>query len=164
MNFKDFNASISKQFVSMINTGLFQAEIDKDKLWELYLASFPEGTNPIYKTRREYDCSCCRHFIRNAGAIVTVRESKLVSIWDIQIGGVYQIVADAVLLQPGFDNPTPDTDGGHGKVFGWNDSIVVVLQSGQRLPAVHSKNVRQVNRLPRSDYCVPVPEGLYGYC
>lgn len=55
---------------------------------------------------------------------------------------------------PGDFDLTTDTDGGHGGVFGWNDPIVVVLQSGQRFPAVHSKDVRQGTSITRSDFTV----------
>ena len=39
--------------------------VDKDEMYNLYLDSFPVGTNAIYRTRREHDCSCCRGFIKN---------------------------------------------------------------------------------------------------
>ena len=34
---------------------LFETDADKDRLWDIYLNSFPDGTNPIYKVRREYE-------------------------------------------------------------------------------------------------------------
>ena len=34
--------------------------VSKDALWDTYLASFPEGSNPVYKTRTEHDCQCCK--------------------------------------------------------------------------------------------------------
>jgi hypothetical protein len=53
-----------------------------DKLWDAYLAAFPAGTNPIYRERTDHDCSCCRHFVKNLGAVVTIVEGEVVSIWD----------------------------------------------------------------------------------
>lgn len=63
---------------------------------------------------------------------------------------------NAVALQPRLNNATPDADGGSGVVFGWNHDVVVVLFAGQRLPAVHSKNVRQENRITKPDCSVLV--------
>ena len=63
---------------------LFVSKISSDVIWETYLTSFPEGTNPIYKERREFDCNCCRHFIKSVGNIITI-DSNLnkTTIWDM---------------------------------------------------------------------------------
>lgn len=74
---------------------LFRVQLDKDKLWELFLKSFPEGTNPIFRKRTEHDCSCCRSFIKNIGDLVAIRNGELVSIWDCA-AGEYQPVVDAL--------------------------------------------------------------------
>lgn len=62
----------------------FVTDIDPDELWKTYLASFPEGTNPIFRERTEHDCNCCKSFIRRYGSIVTVSpfDGAMVSIWD----------------------------------------------------------------------------------
>jgi hypothetical protein len=96
MDFKEFAKAISVQFEKMSKTGLYRSSITKDAIWDLYLASFPEGTNPINKTRTEYDCRSCRSFMRAAGTIVTIVDNKLVTLWDIEIGGEYQIVCNAL--------------------------------------------------------------------
>lgn len=52
-------------------------------LFEDYLAAFPAGSDPVYKTTTEHDCRCCRHFIRRAGNVVTVGEDgRLRTVWD----------------------------------------------------------------------------------
>ena len=75
---------------------LFRTNVEKDLLWETYLNSFPEGTNLIYRERGEYDCNCCRQFIRTIGNVVAIIDNKLVSIWDIIIPNepVFQTIAN----------------------------------------------------------------------
>jgi hypothetical protein len=46
-----------------------------------YLAAFPEGTNPIFKTRTEHDCSCCKQFIRNFGRTFAIIDGRRVTVW-----------------------------------------------------------------------------------
>lgn len=86
MEFKNFVSLLQEYFkeISKDVTHLFEVEADKDELWELYLNSFPSGTNEIFRERREYDCSACRQFIRNAGNIVVVKNNELKTIWDFQ--------------------------------------------------------------------------------
>lgn len=68
MEFKNMKQRMIEHFDSSIGSNyLFEVELDKDELWNLYLDSFPEGANPIFRERRYYDCSCCRHFIKNIG-------------------------------------------------------------------------------------------------
>lgn len=79
---KALQAQLNKMTESSKN--LFRVAVDSDKLWELYLASFPEGTNEILKERRQYDCQHCKQFVRNNGNIVSIEsDNKIVSIWDI---------------------------------------------------------------------------------
>lgn len=96
--FTDFKKAVAKQWKSMQAAGqLFVTDIDKDELCNLYLNSFPEGTNLVYRERREYDCNCCKQFIRAVGGVVAIDEdNNLISLWDIQVGGYYQPVVEAL--------------------------------------------------------------------
>lgn len=96
MVFKKFKEAVQKQFSQMAKHTLFFVKVDKDEFWEKYLDSFPPEVNKKFRERREYDCQTCRRFIRPAGHIVAVIKGKRVSIWDIDIGGEYQKVADAL--------------------------------------------------------------------
>jgi hypothetical protein len=76
---------------------LYEAAVDKDTLWNLYLDSFPPGANEIYRERREHDCSCCRHFIKNFGNVVVLKGNKIHTIWDFITGDdAYQTVVNAL--------------------------------------------------------------------
>lgn len=100
MEFKSFRDQIEAQYDKLQATGnLYTVQIDKDQLWEHYLASFPAGSNPIYRERTDHDCSTCKTFIRNIGPVVAIIDDKLVSVWDIDAPNVdleYLEVAQAM--------------------------------------------------------------------
>lgn len=95
-NYHNFVLAIQKQLTKMAKTGLFEVAADKDVVWNHYLDSFPAGTNLMFRERREYDCNCCKQFIRDVGRVVTFVDGKRVSIWDIKVDGYYQTVVDAL--------------------------------------------------------------------
>ena len=72
--------------------------MDTEELYNLYLDSFPAGTNEIYRERREYDCSCCRHFIRDIGNVASIKNGELHTIWGINpvSDDKYNVVAAAL--------------------------------------------------------------------
>lgn len=94
--FIEFKKAVQIQFDKMSAVGLYQTDVNKEDLWETYLASFPEGTNKIFRERSFHDCTCCKQFIRACGSTVSIIDGKLVSIWDINIDNYYQDVADAM--------------------------------------------------------------------
>lgn len=96
---KDFSVlrdAITARFNEMLKQPVFEAAIDRDFIWELYLDSFPEGTNPIFRQRTEHDCSCCRNFVKNMGGAVNIVNGQIQTIWDVQVGGQYQPVVDTL--------------------------------------------------------------------
>ncbi len=99
MNFEVFSKAVAVQYNKIAQGELYYVEVDRDELYTLYLASFPEGSNPIYKTRTEHDCSCCKQFIRNTGHVVGFVDGKMQSIWDVEVDHLepnFQVVADAL--------------------------------------------------------------------
>lgn len=92
-NYHNFVLATQKQLTKMAKTGLFEVAADKDVVWNHYLDSFPAGTNLMF---REYDCNCCKQFIRDVGRVVTFVDGKRVSIWDIKVPGYYQAVVDSL--------------------------------------------------------------------
>lgn len=98
--FRDFVKAIQKnlQQMSKDSSRLFTVNVDTEELYNLYLDSFPAGTNEIYRERREYDCSCCRHFIRDIGNVASIKNGELHTIWGINpvSDDKYNVVAAAL--------------------------------------------------------------------
>ena len=84
MSFETFATAVHARFSVMSEQELFTT-VSGDALWDAYLASFPEGTDPIYKTHTELTCNCCRNFIRNIGPAVAIIDGKLTSVWGLPV-------------------------------------------------------------------------------
>ena len=84
MSFHSFHHKFMGHFDAMTKdaAALYRVDFDPDELWNLYLDSFPDGTNPIYRVRREFDCSCCRHFIKTMGGVIALNGNEIETIWD----------------------------------------------------------------------------------
>ncbi len=101
MEFIEMRDRLLKNFNEMAKdaTHLFEVEVDKDELWNLYLNSFPAGKNEVYRERRWHDCSCCRQFIKAIGNAVVLKNNVIHTIWDFRTDDdTYQPVLDALSL------------------------------------------------------------------
>lgn len=100
MPFHDFHKKFLDHFNSMTKNAaaLYRVNFDPDELWNLYLDSFPAGTNHVYRVRCEFDCSCCRHFIKTMGGVVAINGNEIETIWDFDTTSpeCYQPVVDAL--------------------------------------------------------------------
>ena len=99
MEFTEMRDMLMDHFNEMVKDvdHLFEVAVDKDKLWNLYLDSFPAGTNEIYRERREHDCSCCKQFIKSIGNAVVIKDNKIETIWDFKTNDTtYQPVLNAL--------------------------------------------------------------------
>jgi hypothetical protein len=84
MEFREFNELLMSHVENMTKDVeyLFVVDVDPYSVWNTYLASFPPGTNEIFRERREFDCSCCRQFVKALGNVVAIKDNKVTSIWD----------------------------------------------------------------------------------
>ena len=60
MTFDQFAKAIRTKWEQMKKREVFIIDAEKDTIWDVYLNSFPEGTNPIFRERTEHDCNCCK--------------------------------------------------------------------------------------------------------
>lgn len=72
--------------------------LDNRALEKVYIKAFPEGTNPIFKTNTEHECSCCFNFIRNIGNVIAINaDGKVSTVWDVAgAPAPYDVVAAAL--------------------------------------------------------------------
>lgn len=97
MEFKNVKNLLAENFARISATNrFFETDIDKDYLWNLYLDSFPKGTNPIYRERRYYDCSACRQFIRNIGGAVYIDDN-------LNLHSIFEFDTHSTTFQPVMD-------------------------------------------------------------
>lgn len=89
MNFEDLRVALKKHVDEMMETYglLYEVDLDKDSLWNTYLDVIPPEHNKIYKSRREYDCSTCRHFVKGIGNVVAIKKDSdgkfiIETVWD----------------------------------------------------------------------------------
>lgn len=82
--FDTFHVKMHEHVDEMLESAnaLFVVDTDSDRLWELYLKSFPDGSNPVFRTRTEHDCSSCRHFVKAFGNVVMIHNNVITTIWD----------------------------------------------------------------------------------
>jgi hypothetical protein len=99
MEFVELREKLRKHVAEMLSyvDNLFVVDIDKNVFYNLYLGSFPAGTNTLFRNRKEFDCSACRHFIKSFGNVVKIVDQTITTIWDFDAGDKkYQPVLDAL--------------------------------------------------------------------
>jgi hypothetical protein len=81
-NFQKFAQLIHARYTALAKHELFVVGTDKHAISDTYLAAFPPGTNPVYKTNTEHDCTCCKNWLRNLGNVVAIVDGELMTVWD----------------------------------------------------------------------------------
>jgi len=83
----------------------YRTDADKEKIVEIYREGFPEGTNPIFNERREYDCNTCFHFLRNMGQVVdengkSILRASMTYPLDVVLSKVADYVEGCNIVEP----------------------------------------------------------------
>lgn len=82
-----FQKAVQKQFNKMMETGkLYKSVISGDSIWELYLSSFKDGDDPVFRDPESstHNCNHCKNFFRRYGNIVAITEDNtLMTIFDV---------------------------------------------------------------------------------
>ncbi len=95
-DFHDFATRVHQRFVELSKGELFTG-LSHEGIFEHYLAAFPGGSNPIYKTRTEHDCSCCKNFVRHLGRVVSIDGGEIRTVWQVTgLESPYREVAEAM--------------------------------------------------------------------
>lgn len=83
-DFPAFARIVASTFQRLVKGGsVFVAGVTGDDIYTTYLASFPEGTDPIFKKRSEHDCGACKSFLRRVGNVVVVADDgQILTVWD----------------------------------------------------------------------------------
>lgn len=87
ISFTQFRDLLAAHFEQMTKDvpRLYTVDVDKDEMWNTYLDSFNPKDNPVFRERREHDCSCCRHFIKNIGNAVAIKDGVVTTVWDFDV-------------------------------------------------------------------------------
>ena len=99
-DFKKFSEAVHKLYSEMSKSELYV--VDAGELFDKYLASFPPGTDPVFRVNTVHTCSCCKNFVRNIGNLVTIENGKVSTVWDVAgLPEPYQTVADSMAAYVG---------------------------------------------------------------
>lgn len=97
-----FSDAVRRKLDSMLAKGVertMTVAIDaRNELVDLYLASFPEGTNPVFRVNTTHDGTYDKNFIRRVGHVVSITDDyQTDTIWDIpDLPYPYNVVAAAM--------------------------------------------------------------------
>lgn len=95
-DFSKFSGPVEERFREMSQHELYVTDCGDD-LFDQYLAAFPEGTDPLFRTRSTHDCQCCKQFVRRLGKLVNIKDGKVVTVWGgLDLPEPYKTVADAM--------------------------------------------------------------------
>lgn len=96
------NKKIQEKFDEMSLTGkLFRVALTGQEIWDLYLKSFSEENDPVFRDPNSttHNCNLCNNFIRRYGNIVSIDENyNIVSMFDVDLDADDEYVESMVAL------------------------------------------------------------------
>lgn len=69
---------MQKRFNEIAKTQLYYVEVDRDKIWQIYLDAFSPDK------KQENTCNCCKSFLRQYGGVVGIKDNQMVTLWDFE--------------------------------------------------------------------------------
>ena len=99
LNYKPFSEAINNRFKELQSLGaeFFKTDLSGDDLFNIYLDSFPEEANKVFRERRHYDSAFDKSYIRRLGNLVAITpDFKRHTLWDVSVEGYFQDVVDAM--------------------------------------------------------------------
>ncbi len=105
---KNFNKKVQEQFKKMCtSTKLFRVALTGNEIWDLYVKSFTNEDNPIFRDPEStyYNCNHCKNFIRRYGNIVCIDDNnKIVTMFDVECDDSFvnsaKAITDAIKKSP----------------------------------------------------------------
>ena len=95
-----FNKLLQAKFAEMCKLGkLYRVALSGQHVWVLYLNSFSEDDNPIFRDplSTSKNCNHCKNFVRRYGNIVAIDENyKIITMFDVVCDPEYQPTASAL--------------------------------------------------------------------
>jgi hypothetical protein len=84
---ENFSKKLQEKFTEISKSGkLFRIKLTGDQIWNLYINSFSEENNPIFRdpSSTSKNCNHCKNFIRRYGNIVSIDENyNITTMFDV---------------------------------------------------------------------------------
>lgn len=97
---KQLRTLMQAQFDKMCQTGkLFRSKMTGSEVWDLYLSSFTEEEDPVFRDPASsvHNCNLCQNFMRRYGNIVAVDEQmNITTLFDVEISGEFEHTVKAL--------------------------------------------------------------------
>lgn len=83
--FKKLAEKVQVQFAKMQEGKLYVVNISGQELWGYYINSFDKENDPVFRDPNSttHTCNNDKNFIRRYGNIVSIKDNKITTMWDI---------------------------------------------------------------------------------
>ncbi len=85
--FKKLAEKVQVQFAKMQEGKLYVVNISGQELWGYYINSFDKENDPVFRDPNSttHTCNNDKNFIRRYGNIVSIKDNKITTMWDIEL-------------------------------------------------------------------------------